>query len=132
MSKHIPAAIVADTPIRPLRCTHHQMALTRVEKMQVTAAYVEFYTEEPTDDKKTFQVLSDAVTQWVKKTTRGAEAWEASCEDMNIGDLACHYTGPDMLKPWGIIDLKVEIFAAEEHAHFDSHLVDLDVLYADV
>ena len=83
------------------------------------AAYCSFKCAEA-DGK---MALSKAVTKWVETTDVGRAAWKESCEDFNIGDLACHQV-PELLAEWGIHDLKVQVMAgAESWDYFDRHLV---------
>jgi len=83
------------------------------------AAHCSFRCKD-TDGKK---ALSRAVTKWVETTEEGRAAWEESCEDFNIGDLACHQS-QELLAEWGIHDLKVQVMAgAESWDYFDRHLV---------
>ena len=44
-------------------------------------------TKPPTLDQL-LDAVRDSVTEWVATTKEGKEAWEASSEDFNIGDLA--------------------------------------------
>lgn len=40
--------------------------------------------------------LKQGVTNWVKTTKEGKEAWEDSVEDLNIGDLDGHENNPEL------------------------------------
>lgn len=83
------------------------------------AAYCSFKCAEA-DGK---MALSKAVTKWVETTDGGRAAWKESCEDFNIGDLACHQS-PELLSEWGVYDLEVQVMAgAESWDYFDRHLV---------
>jgi hypothetical protein len=83
------------------------------------AAYCSFESEEA-DGKK---ALSKAVTNWVETSEAGKAAWKESCEDFNIGDLACHQS-PELLTEWGVCNLRVQVMCgAECWDYFDRHLV---------
>ena len=58
-----------------------------------------------------FTALSSAVTRWIDETTEGADAYSASCEDFNIGDLA-NEQSPDLLASYGVTNLRVSILDA--------------------
>jgi len=66
-------------------------------------------------------LLELAVTQWINTTYEGTVAYEHSSAGFDIGDLVHHCTG-DVLKFWGITDLKVKILPAWEHQDYDHHL----------
>lgn len=112
----------------------HEILFTREERGRITAlGRVAFSTVRDRDDameglRESFDILSAAVTSWVDTEPSGWECWEQSIEDLNVGDLALYYQGEDMLKPWGILRLKVDTFTLDSVTHYDRHLVDEDKL----
>jgi hypothetical protein len=71
-------------------------------------ALVEVLMHDPeASQEEVIRSLKAAVTDWVKETPEGKQAWEASSEDFNIGDYFCY--GPEKLRPFlqrhGIVDL---------------------------
>lgn len=69
------------------------------------------------------EILQEAVTQWINNTDEGREAYEDSCEDFNIGDLAVAQS-PGLLEKWSVLDLDVRTLdtGAGSQTHYDKHL----------
>ena len=77
--------------------------------------------------------LKQAVTNWIKTTTEGRQAWENSSQDFNIGDLANENIGPinAYLKHHGIAIDDINVFSMDCSAgcwEFDTVLVKGDEL----
>jgi hypothetical protein len=98
----------------------HSTALVRQEAGRVTTVAIASFESEGDDP---MQELKRAVTSWIDKTPEGREAYEESCEDFNIGDLA-NWQSRDLLKPWGVENLSIDTDCASDEYHFDSHLYD--------
>jgi FMN phosphatase YigB (HAD superfamily) len=70
-----------------------------------------------------------AVTQWVRETPAGAEAYRRSSADYNVGDLSNDRDDPDLkrlLAAHGIHDLTLDVFTDNATAGawtYDTHLV---------
>lgn len=77
------------------------------------------------------QALTASVTNWIKETEEGREAWEESCEDFNVGDLFLQ--SRELLRPflekYGIagVDLVYQLSEGEE-VSFDRILVNYETL----
>ena len=75
-----------------------------------------------------------AVTNWVKDTVEGAEAWTFSSEDFNIADLSselCHPESRKVIAPFlteqGVYNLEIDIFGdsdAPANYNYDTVLVE--------
>lgn len=50
------------------------------------------------DDEEVFEALTAAITQWIRTTEEGRQAWAYSSNDFNIGDLVGgdHHKNPDL------------------------------------
>jgi len=86
-----------------------ELVFVRTEGMRglttLAVVQVECVRDLPTSDA--LSALEDSITEWVKATQEGHSLWLASCQDLNIGDLASH--GTDGLGPYlrknGILDI---------------------------
>jgi len=67
-------------------------------------------------------VVCEGLTHWVSTTNEGRFAWDASCEDFNVGDLADQGV-PDPLSEWlaerGIAIQSVDTLHDDAMADFD-------------
>jgi hypothetical protein len=75
--------------------------------------------------------LTACITEWIKDTDDGKEAWETSCRDFNVGDLSSYVDSPwlhNILAVHGIGDLKVTIHSYDstdnDSWYYDRILVD--------
>jgi len=67
----------------------HVLAFARQEKMDITtSAQVTFKTEDSLTDEQLLKRLTAALTEWATHSQKGYKAWEDSCNDFNVGDLA--------------------------------------------
>jgi len=87
---------------------------------------------------KILETLKKALTDWVKNARKGREAWQESCGDFNIGDLAlndrtaekwCHETGT--LKKYGLLGFSVTSCNDSDPIPFDTILIDRNSLPED-
>ena len=73
----------------------------------------------PSDLRK---VVCEGLTHWVSTTDEGQAAWEASCEDFNVGGLADQGV-PEALSKWlserGIVIQSVDTLHDDAMADFD-------------
>lgn len=80
------------------------------------------------------QPLTAAVTQWVKETKAGRDAWRDSSEDFNIGDLPAYLGDADLqtrLKAQGVYDLETTLITDNDQQEgwiYDTVLVDRSTL----
>lgn len=94
----------------------------------VVSAVVE--DEKLRKEKHFLEQLQKAVTEWVKTTKDGKEAWKDSSEDFNVGDLAGHTMCESFLDilqgKYGIRDLHIVTNSQDDNGHwsFDTVLVD--------
>jgi hypothetical protein len=66
------------------------LVFTRVERLAITqVALLSVQTTLP-DDEAVRDALRRSVTEWVSASETGRGVWQASCRDLNIGDLACN------------------------------------------
>lgn len=81
-------------------------------------------------EKHFLEQLRKAITEWVKTTKDGKEAWEASSEDFNVGDLVDHTMCESFLDilqgKYGIRDLHIVTNSQDDAGnwHYDTVLVD--------
>lgn len=73
--------------------------------------------------------FKDAVTQWVQSTAEGAEAWESSVEDFNIGDFQLSEIETDddlrsFARAHGIHEVRVSTKSYDDFRDFDEVLVN--------
>lgn len=83
-------------------------------------------------EKDGIDALEKAVSYWVRHTKEGRSLWDASSEDLNIGDLASQAMGEPSfvvaLRLHGITHLKVESHALDSGTQsYDRVLVSQDV-----
>jgi hypothetical protein len=77
--------------------------------------------------------IKAGITEWIEKTKAGKEAWDYSCEDLNIGDIASsHTTDKELLaclRRQGItgLDVVFELSDANE-VSYDHVLVNSEAL----
>ena len=67
----------------------------------------------PINDTAFFAAIVRAVTEWVKKTEGGKDAWKCSSKDFNVGDLSSVPGGSDLprfLAKQGIFDLDITTY----------------------
>lgn len=101
----------------------HEVIFTREEgsKGVTTIGLCKFHAPGGGDS---LALLQAAVTKWIESTESGEEAYKASAEDFNIGDLACCHT-PGMLDKYGVLGLEVQILDPGDGVvttYFDRHL----------
>ena len=77
------------------------------------------------------KTLTKLLTQWVKETKEGANAWKQSSEDFNIGDLALfegnfnQWVSHTTLRAAGIMDYAIEMVDdVDGSVDYDLPLVD--------
>lgn len=72
--------------------------------------------EDLTEEKPFLEALTHAITQWIKYTSAGREAWKNSSEDFNIGDLSMHLDEGlmDYMKEEGIKTLNINVMDVQE------------------
>lgn len=84
-------------------------------------------------DHDAWQAFLDATTQWVATTEAGRNAWNASSQDLNIGDMATSDAFQDtdfqrLLSESGLIFRDLHISDAERSINYDKVLVDESAL----
>ena len=91
-----------------------------------SAATLTLGTEAPSADThhEALNRFMRAITDWIRETDVGREAWEDTCQDFNIGD-ACNWglkTSPTFA-PFadrhGIVILELDTIAWDQHVAFD-------------
>lgn len=108
----------------------HTLLFTRIERVDVTAmACLQLETLGVLDDTQVFSALKRAVTEWVIGTESGRDAWLRSCEDLNIGDLACDDSFADVglrsrMEAHGLRFVKVITGLGERSWHYDTVLAN--------
>jgi len=107
----------------------HEILFTRDDNGRVTNIGRVGFLVKKTNDEDPIKLLKRAVTAWVNENDSGWECWKQSGQDLNVGDLACYYTGPDMFVRWGIFRLHVDVFGSDNVTYYDRHLVDEDDLW---
>jgi len=86
-----------------------ELVFTRSEGMRgiTTLAIIQLECAETMNRQQALEALVRSVSDWVQSTAPGREVWRASCEDLNIGDLASY--GIDGLTPFlnknGLLDM---------------------------
>ena len=79
---------------------------------EITFAEVSCMTlDESINARKLRDKISNVIEEWRKETEAGEDAWEYTCEDFNIGDLASRWPDEDInnrLEKAGIKDLHIE------------------------
>jgi hypothetical protein len=85
----------------------------RQEDGEVTStALVKFRLNKKMTREQIIDVLKNLITEWIKTTVRGKEAWIYSGNDFNIGDLAsyehmfCNWLPHSKLTKTGIVDFE--------------------------
>jgi hypothetical protein len=81
--------------------------------------------------KAFLEAVRTAVTHWINTSLEGYEAWQQSCEDLNIGDLANHEQSSllqSSLNAVGIFGFRIELTntSPNDDWQFDSLLVNWD------
>ena len=74
------------------------------------------------EGKSSIDILTNAVTQWIKETENGMNMWEYSSCDLNIGDLSCSDINGDEFSKWGVSNLDFQ--SDFEFCTFDTILCD--------
>ena len=71
--------------------TNTEIAFTRMDGGDIdTLSVIRFtHQDDLTSPDEVVAALKRAVTKWVETTEEGADLWNESCEDLNIGDLCC-------------------------------------------
>jgi hypothetical protein len=113
----------------------HNFNFARHEDGNVTTLGVLAITSRHADKDATWDALIDAVTQWVATTDAGRQAWEGSCQDLNIGDLDSFDAFKDanflgLLAERGLAFQSLTVSDANQARSFDEVLVDLHALYS--
>ena len=72
--------------------------IDRLSDEENTTAIISFTGEERLTVQETLNLVTTAVTKWIQKTKEGKKAWEYSCGDFNIGDLASYIEDDDLIK----------------------------------
>ncbi|MGR5448545.1 hypothetical protein ACP3V3_01930 [Vibrio sp. PNB22_3_1] len=98
---------------------------TRHEKCQLsTYGILEISHDQNSNSNVLIEKLKSAVTKWIKETPQGKIAWNHSCNDLNVGDLASYENEPTLapyLKEQGI---QLKFLSMNDDAnHFDFDLV---------
>ena len=77
----------------------HRAMVLRNSTDEITFAEVNcMTTDKNMTDGKLRDKISQAVLKWRETTKEGDTAWEYSCEDFNVGDLAAGSLGDENLK----------------------------------
>jgi len=92
-------------------------------------------TREIQDSNDLLRQLCAAISDWVKNTQEGLEAWKQSCCDFNIGDLDLYYgyassSVKSYIESSGIFNFHIKIFGNDDMLNgnwsYDTILVELD------
>lgn len=98
----------------------HEMFFSRVGGFEVDCVALVTFEAEAGNP---MQILQRAVTGWVDTTEQGAEVYESSCHDLNIGDLATHDIKGNDLAAWGVRNLTIRTLQSTELNYaYDKHL----------
>mgnify|MGYP003406004441 CR=1 len=109
-----------------------QLAVRRVSHEEITFAIVRCTaTDKVPNVSHVRRAIEAAVTEWVKTTQDGKDAYNRSAADFNVGDLSTEdYQSGELnriLREHGIDDLDIEV-EANQHPQtdwtYDMHLVD--------
>lgn len=89
----------------------------------------------PMSRNQAWEKMREAVTQWVADTEEGAEAWNCSDGDLNVGDL-CNYTLEDStlsasLRSRNLI-MSIESLEVNGFHEYDEVLVDREKVYREL
>lgn len=96
-----------------------------------TLAILTLTHEADIDQNEVFHRLTTAITDWVRKTDSGKQAWQNSSQDFNIGDLIHHDGDPALARflHWHGLHLsRLTVVDSECAEPFDTVLVDTDKL----
>lgn len=83
-------------------------------------------------EERALGLLNKAMSKWIEETNEGRDAWESSCGDLNIGDIATyqHDTDPTLtpyLEAQGISIKRVEVMGANNSLPFDTVLAHPEI-----
>jgi hypothetical protein len=99
----------------------------RIENMAVIDVKImKAYEREITNPQVMYDLIVEAITEWVETTEAGRKEWKASSNDFNVGDLA--NVPEDLLKPFlnsrGIESIEVETAATNQINYYDQILCE--------
>jgi len=81
-------------------------------------------TDELKGEKEFLKALVKGITDWVRTTGNGKQAWEASSHDFNVGDLVDYQSDfclKQRLQKEGIYEFNVETFSCNQICGFWSY-----------
>ena len=99
-----------------------------------TFAVVTFTSELTQDPKVLLRKFKSAVTKWINSSDTGAEAWEYSGEDFNIGDYASYENDEALNQHLSQLGISVEIDLmnnVDAVFAYDTVLADVDKIEAE-
>lgn len=82
--------------------------------------------------ERVLDLLEAALSRWIEQTAEGQAVWKASCEDLNIGDMATYGLHKDptltaYLAEQGITILSLNTLSDMAHVEFDRILASPDL-----
>jgi hypothetical protein len=101
----------------------------RLENMaMIDAKILEEYRDEIKAANVVYDLIVDAITEWVEKTESGLQEWINSSNDFNVGDLS--NINLDELRPFlnsrGIESIEVETATKDQMNYYDQILCEAD------
>lgn len=98
-------------------------------------AIIRLWCCEPMSRNQAWEKMREAVTQWVTDTDEGAEAWNCSSGDLNVGDLGNYSLEDSMLSAilrFRNLIMKIEGLEADGFHEYDEVLVDREKVYREM
>lgn len=93
-----------------------------------TFSIVEFNCKETNNPKLLMEKFQNSITKWVENSSEGAEAFEDSCQDFNIGDFSLFENDEKLCQYLLEEGLSVKILLCNDPDNlfsYDTHLVNL-------
>jgi hypothetical protein len=102
---------------------------SRIENMAVITVNInDQYVDEITDPSVVYDLIVDAITEWVDTTEEGFKEWTDSSNDFNVGDLT--NLPDDVLLPYlnsrGIDSIEIETASNGAMHYYDQILCNHD------
>jgi len=96
----------------------HEIIAKRSSDDEFTFARITFKGEKRLSDGEALRLVTKVLTKWRATSKEGAEAWEYSSEDFNVGDLGVYQNLVPAPLWWevGISEFKVQTFCIDSRA----------------
>ena len=106
--------------------TRTNMGLRIENAAVIDVTILEAYKSEITNPQVVYDLLVDAITEWVETTPTGRREWECSSHDFNVGDLANvnRITLEPFLNSRGIEWIEVETMADNQCFYYNQILCE--------